>query len=93
MSAHSAIDAVRAARERAERHTMGDRDTSLSTRFDNQVSRFLDELRRMEAALEGRDHDPINLGMSRAVADSWPYDSELGELIARAEVQYTNATS
>lgn len=34
------------------------------------------------------DENQRNLGMARAIADTWPYDSNLGEEIAKAERAY-----
>ncbi len=86
MNRETAVDRVENAIERAERHVAGDRDTSLPDYMNPQVKRFLQTLLQMRSALA----DPLNAEipnryMGMAVADGWPYESELGKLVCEAE--------
>ena len=59
---------------------------------DSQVMRFLETLHEMKCSL----NDSVNTTrpkkyMAAAIADGWPFESELGKLICEAEVAYHRA--
>lgn len=86
MNRETAVNRIEKAIERAERHVAGNRDTSLPEYMNPQVERFLQTLLQMRSALA----DPVNAEvpkkyMGMAVADGWPYESELGKLVCEAE--------
>lgn len=85
MNRQTAIDRVDKAIERAKRHVAGDRDTSLADYLDPQVERFLQTLLQMRAAMDDPSADAPTKYMGMAIADGWPYESELGRLVCEAE--------
>lgn len=82
------LDAVRAARIRASQHLLGQRDMALPESLYDQVSRFEQVLQEMEAELLSGSIPERSAMMSHAIVDGWPFESELGELIAKAEQMY-----
>jgi hypothetical protein len=75
--------------DRAIQHLAGTRDKCLPDNLDAQVTRFLDYLREMHASLES---PAIKLqprtAMTYAIADGWPFGSELAKMICAAESAY-----
>ena len=56
-----------------------------------QLAAFRDNLKTMKHQIESGNVPPRDerlMGMGRIIADSWPYDNELGKLILEAEQQY-----
>ena len=86
---HKVINAVYLAIRRASLHLTGNRDQSLPAFLDPQVERFLEILRKMKNSLENQDCERVfQKQMGFAIADGWPFESELGRLICEAEVLY-----
>jgi hypothetical protein len=86
MQNEKALNAVIRAIESANDHLGGRRDNSLSSNLDSQIRRFAATLREMKALLESDNpKDKLDKYMARAIADSWPFDSNLGKLICKAE--------
>lgn len=90
---NKALQAVITARERAESHISGNRDTVLTLEFDEQIKRFIDNLLKMEDSLKNNDTEQVTIGMSRVIADQWPFNSEIGNLICKAEEQFKIASN
>jgi hypothetical protein len=82
---------VRAAIERAEQHFTGSRDDSISFELDSQVRLFHRLLTEMENELHSGTAAMRNDGMAHAIADCWPFESELGQLIIEAEYAFQRA--
>jgi|688.fasta_scaffold2612717_2 hypothetical protein len=85
---------INQALNRAIDHLAGARDKSLPTYLDSQVARFLDKLKEMEASLNSQPFkaQPSKV-MTTAIADGWPFESELGKLICVAESAYGSLES
>ena len=84
--------ALSAIRDEIARHEEGRGEVS-SIR---QLTSFQDVLTSVAQRLEAGDVPPRGgryLGITRVVNDSWPLDSHLGELIARAEHRYRDLDS
>lgn len=89
MKRHKAIATVDRALTMASDHVSGSRDPSLPNYMDSQVERFLETLKQMKASLESPDADWVSQKyMCMAIADGWPFESELGKLICEAEEEY-----
>ena len=86
MNHQKTIARIDKAIERAAEHVGGQREACLPTYLDSQVERFLETLRLMKASLQSstESNEPTQY-MSRAIADGWPFESELGKLICEAE--------
>ena len=71
----------------AGRHVGGQRESGLPAYLDPQVERFLKTLLQMKARLENPTEATKvpDKYMGHAIADGWPFDSELGRLICEAE--------
>lgn len=86
MKRQRVIEQIDRAIERAERHVNGDREECLPTYMDPQVERFLGTLRQMKEAIQTpASFDTPEKYMGFAIADGWPYQSELGKLVCEAE--------
>ena len=83
-----AKSAIKAAREMADKHLGGTRDASLEQYLDDQIRRFRDILEEMYNDLECGTVTNRLATMGHAIVDGWPLESELGELIVKAEDQY-----
>lgn len=89
MNRETAFDRINKAIVRAERHAAGDRDACLPDYMNPQVERFLNTLRQMLAAIANPANAKVpSKYMGMAVADGWPYESELGRLVCEAEVAF-----
>lgn len=84
------IDAIAAARRRADAHLSGNRDPALPPELDGQVERFRDLLGEMLNELNSGQVATRPVIITRIIADSWPYDSELASLMTKAEQTFLN---
>lgn len=60
-------------------------DQSLSRFEEEQLLQFRNSLMSLSARVERGDGQRLRLWMGRAVVDSWPTSSKLGDLILKAE--------
>ena len=89
MNRDKTIEAVDRALTMASDHVSGTRDPSLPNYMDSQVERFSETLKQMKYSLERPDADWVSQKyMCMAIADGWPFESELGKLICEAEDKY-----
>lgn len=80
---------IEKALSRAEEHLGGSRDPSIPDYMDPQVRRFHETLREMKTSLECPHEERVSQKyMAFAIADGWPFDSELGKLVCEAEELY-----
>ena len=91
------IDVIDRALRMAHNHSLGNRDETLPSHLDSQITRFLQTLKEMKKSIqEDDDYIAFRPHMCRAVSDSWPYESRLGQLICEAEhafLSYRSRTS
>lgn len=89
MNHQSINDRIDRAIKRATEHVGGQREACLPPYLDPQVERFLETLRLMKAILQSSTEasEPSQY-MSRAIADGWPFESEMGRLICEAETAF-----
>jgi len=80
--AHAAVTQALAA---IERHLSGDRDEHLGEPYDPQLERFRAMLLRLKAQLDAGKRPTVTGVMAKTIADNWPYESNLAEVITRAE--------
>ena len=89
MNKGKVIDTVDRALTMATDHVSGNRDPTLPDCMDSQVHRFLETLKEMKSSLETPDAAWVSQKyMGMAIADGWPFESELGKLICEAEDAY-----
>lgn len=89
MNRDRVIAAVDRALNRATEHLAGNRDESLPDYMDSQVRRFQETLQEMKASLESPHEKRVSQKyMGMAIADGWPFESELGKLVCEAEDLY-----
>jgi hypothetical protein len=53
-----------------------------------QLERFRSNLQLIHDEVDSNTLTGRQFGMSRAIVDSWPFNSKLGELIVQAETEY-----
>lgn len=75
------VDAIQA----IDLHLSGQRDPVLGPEYDDQIRRFRERLMLFKKAINAGKLPAVDGAMTWAIADSWPYDSTLAELIPRAE--------
>ena len=68
-----------------ERHLSGDRDACLGQQYDPQLKRFQEILLRLRDQLDAGERPSVTGEMAKTIADHWPYESVLAEVITRAE--------
>ena len=89
MKKDKVIEAVDRALKKASDHIAGNRDVTLPEYMDPQVERFADTLKEMKESLESPNGNWVSERyMGIAIADGWPFESELGRLICEAEDGY-----
>ncbi len=89
MATDRVLAAVDRALGRATEHLAGNCDPRIPDHLDSQVQTMQQTLREMKFSLEDADGKHVQeKGMAHAIADGWPYDSELGQLICEAERLY-----
>jgi len=54
----------------------------------DQLSSFRENLHLMRLSLISDGSNPPAAGMARVIADSWPFNHPLGELLVKAEQDY-----
>jgi len=57
-----------------------------------QLKEFRACLETMVLELRGETQGAVQVGMGHVIADSWPYSSDLGETIVRAEQAFVRET-
>ncbi|MCJ8272044.1 MAG: hypothetical protein MJK04_21940 [Psychrosphaera sp.] len=55
-----------------------------------QLGMFKQNILHIISELENRNYTHQNFGMSRAIVDSWPFSSKLGQQIIDVEKEYLN---
>ena len=89
MDKKQVLESVERAISRVEGHLGGSRDPSLPNYMDSQVRNFQETLWKMKASLELPEENRVSgRYMAFAIADGWPFVSELGKLICEAEQLY-----
>lgn len=77
--------AVTRALAEIERHLSGDRDDHLGEQYDPQIEMFQAMFLRLKAQLDAGERPTVTGVMAKTIADNWPYESNLAEMITRAE--------
>jgi hypothetical protein len=93
-SAEKALGAVAAALAALDEELQRCREGRDSVSNVEQLGAFRKELVHWYRLLESNalpNKDARRAGMSRVIADSWPFDSELGRLLISAEKAYMEA--
>ncbi len=70
--------------EALHKHRQGEKSVGTPV----QLKRFLDNLQNILEELESGRLSGKKFGMSRAIVDSWPFDSELGVKLIKIETAY-----
>lgn len=79
--------AVAAIEAELQRHSDGRGEVSSPA----QLTTLKDALLRMRAELQSGQISLSEVGVGRVIADSWPFDSRLGQMIVQAEQDYRRA--
>lgn len=90
MTSEKAIKLVKNALDLLEKEFLSP-DPTLANILRGQKENFKHKLQEMYQHLNMNtvpEKNQRNLGVARAIADTWPYDSNLGEAIAKAERAY-----
>lgn len=85
-----ALDAINKAISRVDDHFTGDLDPAIKSIPLFHLKQLQEKLYEMRYCIETNNlKQGVSLiGIGRVIADSWPYDSVIGNLIIRASQEY-----
>jgi hypothetical protein len=83
----SIAEAIAGIEAELKRHSDGRGEVSSPA----QLTALKNALLRMRVELESGQVSLSEVGVGRVIADSWPFDNRLGEMIAQAEQDYRRA--